>query len=121
TSVSGDRGKKIFCDIMIERQALAFDQPENDFSRCRRMRIDDHKIAVAGITQVVVDVDPNFRRANGSECGSEPVLNCGVKRDGNIDILCGEGGLVSNSARGRKQYFSSIPSSFHARTSLPSC
>jgi hypothetical protein len=36
---------------------------------------------------MVVDVDPNFRRPNSGERGSEPVLNCGIERNGTIKIF----------------------------------
>jgi hypothetical protein len=38
---------------------------------------------------VVIDIDPNFRRPNSRERGSEPVLNCRIERDGNIDNFRG--------------------------------
>jgi hypothetical protein len=76
TRVSGNRGIKIFCNVMIEREALALDQVENDFSRGRRAYIDYHQIAVAGIAKVMIDVDPDFCGTNRSERSSEPILNC---------------------------------------------
>src|SRR6267142_5855412 len=106
---------------MVEGEALALDQSENDFSRSGRAWINDHQVPVAGISDVMVDVDPDFRRLNSRQRRAQPVLNCGVERDGNIHVLCCCGGFVSNSARGRNEYFSSMPSSFHIRTFLPSC
>ena len=35
----------------------------------------------------MIDVDLKFGRANGGERSSEPVLNCSVERDRNIDIF----------------------------------
>ena len=64
----------------------ALDQVENDFSRGRRAYIDDHQITVAGIAKVMIDVDPDFCGTNRSERSSEPILNCCVERDGDIDV-----------------------------------
>ena len=35
----------------------------------------------------MINVDPKFCGADRGKCGSEPVLNCGVERDRNIDIF----------------------------------
>ncbi len=35
----------------------------------------------------MVDVDPDFRRANRGEWGAQPILNCGVQRDRYIHVL----------------------------------
>src|SRR5947208_3329889 len=35
----------------------------------------------------MVDVDPNLRGTNRGQSGAEPILNCGVERDRNIDIF----------------------------------
>ena len=59
--IRGDRGVKVFRDVSIQRQALALDQMKNDFSRGGGGRIDTSHVAVTRITQVVVDVNPDFR------------------------------------------------------------
>ena len=48
--------------------------------------IDDHEVAITGITLVVIDVNPDFCRANCGESGPEPVLNRRVERNGNIGV-----------------------------------
>src|SRR5213080_3616351 len=106
---------------MIERQALALNQSENDFSRSRRARIDNHHIAVTRIAEVMVDVDPNFCRTNRGEHGSQPTWIAVSSAMATSTSSAVAGGLVNNSERGRNEYFSSIPSSFQTRTSLPSC
>src|SRR6266481_4575779 len=78
---------KIFGNIMIERQTLAPDQVEKNFSRCGRAWIDGHQIPITWIAEMMVDVDPDVRRPYCCECGAQPVLNCGVERDRNIDVL----------------------------------
>ena len=78
---------------MSEREALALDQAKNDFSRGRRACIDDHQIAIAWIAAVMVDVDPDFCRADRSQRGSQPILNCRVECDGYIDMVCRRGRL----------------------------
>ncbi|KAG0505431.1 MAG: hypothetical protein Udaeo_12280 [Candidatus Udaeobacter sp.] len=47
---------------------------------------------------MMVDVDPDFRRSDGRQRGAQPVLNCGVERDGNIYVL--------GCCRGFRQQFS---------------
>src|SRR6266571_3839401 len=42
---------------------------------------------------MMVDVDPDFCRANRGERSSKPILNCRVECDGNIDINGRGGGL----------------------------
>src|SRR6266403_2206238 len=87
TCVSRNRGIKIFCNLVIEGKALALYQLEDDFSRGRRTWIDNDQIAIARIAEVMVDVDPNFCRRNSRERVAQPILNCGIKRDGDIEIL----------------------------------
>jgi hypothetical protein len=87
--VRGYRSEEIFRNVVIERQALALDQPENDFSRCGRVWINDHQVSVAWIRDVMVDIDPDFRRPNSGERRAQPVLNCGVERDSNVHMLGG--------------------------------
>src|SRR4029077_20826297 len=42
---------------------------------------------VARIARVMIDVDPNLGRANGGQAVAEPILNCSIERDRNIDIF----------------------------------
>ena len=85
--VGRDRGVKILGNVAVEREALIFDQFENNFSRGRRGGIDINEVAVAWIAQMMIDVDPGFRRTNGRERGSKPILDSRVQRDGNINIF----------------------------------
>src|SRR4029453_7305849 len=59
-SIGRDRGVKIFRDVLIERQTFALDQPKNDFSCGGSRRIDINHVAIAGITQMVVNINPDF-------------------------------------------------------------
>src|SRR6266516_4869717 len=89
--VSGDRGMKIFCNVMIQRKALALDEVENDFSSGRGAWIEDHQIAIARIAEMMIDVDPDFCRPNRSNRSSQPVLNFCVERNGDIEVFCRRG------------------------------
>ena len=46
-----------------------------------------NEVAVSRIARVVIDVDPEFGRTDSGQRGAEAVLNRGVERDGDIDIL----------------------------------
>src|SRR4029453_16906585 len=85
--VGGDRRVKIFRDVPIERQALTLNQAKNNFSCGRSRRIDINDVAIAGITQMMVNINPDFRRPNCWQSSAKPILNCRVERDGNIEIL----------------------------------
>ena len=53
----------------------------------------------------MIDVDPNFCRTNDLERGAEPVLNCGVERDCNIDIFWAGGRFGQKFRAGKKGIF----------------
>src|SRR5437763_2721913 len=100
--ISGYRGVKIFCDFSIERQALALNQMKNDFRRGRRRRIDMSHVAITGIARMVVNINPNFRRPDCHQSSAEPSLNCGIKCDGNVEVLLSRRRLGEQLSAGKE-------------------
>ena len=84
---------------------MIFDQLEKNLAGRRCGWIDINEIAVAWIARVMVDVDPNFRRADGLERGAKPILDGGVECDCNIDILRDGGWFGQKFRAGKKGIF----------------
>ena len=86
--VGGDGGEKVFRNRFVERQVLALEQLEKNLARRGRDRIDVHKIAVARIARVMIDVDPNFRAADGGQgVVAQALPGRGVEREDDVEIL----------------------------------
>src|SRR6266542_1787236 len=59
----------------------------NEFSCGRSRRININDVAIPGITQMMVNINPDFRRPNCWKSCAKAILNCRVERDGNVEIL----------------------------------
>ena len=54
---------------------------------------------------MVIDIDPNFRRPNSRQRGPEPILNCRVECDSNIDNFRGGRRLGQQFRAWKKRIF----------------
>src|SRR5262249_380885 len=69
-----DCSEEIFRNVVVKGQALALGQSENDFCCRGGVWVNDHQIPIAGIDDMMVDVDPDFCPPDGGERRAQPVL-----------------------------------------------
>ncbi len=98
--------KRFSAIASIERQILALEQLKKNLAGGRRDRIDVDEVAIARIARMMVDVDPDFRPADGGQgIVAESLPGRGVERKDDIEIF----GLVRRDgnqfAAGKKGKF----------------